>query len=135
MRERTAYSLGAACWSGLVLVCFLLAGCSPARLALAGGPGGEIEQGADALRAYGCGACHTIPGIPGANTRVGPPLSDWAERHYIAGTLPNTPENMVRWIQDPQAIRPGTAMPDLDVTDEDARHMSAYLYSLGRNLD
>lgn len=121
-------------WAGLLLAGLLAGGCGVgSRSALAAVPGGDAERGAEALRSYGCGACHTIPGIAGANALVGPPLTDWSKRHYIAGTLPNTPENMLRWLQSPPAIRPGTAMPTLGVTEEDARDMTAYLYSLGRN--
>jgi cytochrome c1 len=79
---------------------------------------------------YGCGACHTIPGIPGANATVGPPLTNWAERGYIAGIMSNTPENLLLWLQMPQEIRPGSVMPNMDVTDQAARDMSAYLYTL-----
>ncbi len=93
-------------------------------------PGGDVAQGALAIDSHGCGACHVIPGIPGADSHVGPPLTDWAQRQYIAGTLPNTPENLVRWIQNPQAIEPGTAMPNMAVSDADARDIAAYLYSL-----
>ncbi|HXF63968.1 MAG TPA: c-type cytochrome [Caldilineaceae bacterium] len=118
----------------LLALCLLAGGCAMlGQTTLAAVPGGDIREGAEALRDYGCGACHTIPGIPGANAVVGPPLNDWAARHYIAGTLPNTPDNLIRWIQAPQEIRPGTAMPNLGVDEETARHMSAYLFSLGRN--
>lgn len=92
---------------------------------------GDAGYGRQAILQYGCGACHTIPGIPGANTLVGPPLTDWRGRRYIAGNLINTPENLMHWIQNPQAIEPGTAMPDMNIDDQDARDIAAYLYSLG----
>ena len=92
--------------------------------------GGDPRRGEIALRDYGCGACHAIPGIPGAVATVGPPLTNWAERAYIVGSLNNTPENLLRWLQMPQEIEPGSVMPDLDVTEQDARDMSAYLYTL-----
>jgi cytochrome c oxidase assembly factor CtaG/cytochrome c2 len=126
---------------GLLLLCaaaLLLSGCSTPALGqnamspVPSVPRGDPLAGAVALRAYGCGACHNIPGIVGAHSAVGPPLDRWAERHYIAGTLLNTPDNLIRWIMDPQAIEPGTAMPDLGVTPEEAAHMSAYLYTLRR---
>jgi cytochrome c2 len=94
---------------------------------------GDIEAGRIALEAYGCNACHTIPGVIGANSLVGPPLNGWAERAYIAGALPNEPAHLISWIRFPQAIEPGTAMPNLDVTEEDAVNMSAYLYTLRRD--
>jgi cytochrome c1 len=84
------------------------------------------------LRKYGCQSCHSIPGVVGANGLVGPPLGGVASRSYIAGVLPNTPENMMRWIQDPKGVDSLTAMPTLGVTDADARHITAYLYTLRR---
>lgn len=92
--------------------------------------GGEAERGADVIEAKGCGACHTIPGIDQASGMVGPPLTSWARRSYIAGTLPNAPDNLVKWIMDPHAIEPGTAMPDLALTEQEARDVAAYLYTL-----
>lgn len=93
--------------------------------------GGDAGQGNDLLRGFTCGGCHIIPGVSAADGQVGPPLTDWAERSYIAGAVWNTPENLVRWIMDPAAIEPGTSMPDLDVREDQARHMAAYLFSLG----
>jgi cytochrome c len=92
--------------------------------------GGYPEQGRRAVVKYGCGGCHTIAGIRTARGKVGPELTTLAERAYIAGNLPNTPENLVRWIIDPQSIEPGTAMPNLRVSEEDARSIAAYLYRL-----
>ena len=89
-----------------------------------------MSRGRIAISAYGCGACHVVPGVAGARGLVGPPLSSFAHRAYVAGTLPNTPANLVRFIQTPQAIRPGSAMPNLDVAESDARDIAAYLYSL-----
>jgi cytochrome c len=94
-------------------------------------PGGRPEQGRLAMRQqYGCGACHVIPGVEGATGLVGPPLTHWSGRVYIAGNLANTPDNLVRWIRDPQGVEPGTAMPNLGVTEADARDIAAYLYTL-----
>lgn len=130
------------CWI-LILVCLVaglfLAGCyteaNPARTGQEERvflPGGDPTLGQEAIVEYGCHTCHTIPGIPGANATVGPPLTDWADRQYIAGNLANTPDNLLRWIMDPQEIEPGTAMPDMGVTEEAARHIGAYLYTLER---
>ncbi|GAB4515309.1 MAG: hypothetical protein OHK0046_18590 [Anaerolineae bacterium] len=94
-------------------------------------PDGDVETGRQLLIEYGCGSCHSIPGIPQANALVGPPLDDWSQRRYIAGSLPNTLENLMGWLINPQAIEPGTAMPNLGVNQAEARHMSAYLYTLG----
>ena len=91
---------------------------------------GDPKQGAILLSAHGCGSCHTIPGVSGASGTIGPPLARYARRAYIAGKLPNQPDNLTRWIRDPQSIEPGTAMPNLPVNAAEARDMAAYLYSL-----
>jgi cytochrome c2 len=96
-------------------------------------PGGDPLRGAEAIRAYGCDACHTVPGIATANSLVGPPLNGWAERKYIAGKFPNEPDYLIEWIRFPQSYEPGTAMPNLGVTEQDARDISAYMYTLGRD--
>ena len=92
--------------------------------------GGDPRAGVAAISRYGCGSCHMIPGIPGADALVGPPLIKWKQRGFIAGRLPNTPENLVHWIVMPQSIDPGNAMPNLGVTDGEARDIAAYLYTL-----
>jgi cytochrome c2 len=92
--------------------------------------GGSPDRGADAIGRYGCAACHVIPGIERADGQVGPPLNRIAVRQYLAGQLQNTPANMVRWIQHPQQVEHGTAMPEMGVTDSDARDIAAYLYTL-----
>lgn len=91
-------------------------------------PAGNHENGRLLLRQYGCGACHRIPGVATADGNVGPPLGNIANRVYLAGVLPNTPDNMARWIRAPQKIDPRTAMPDLQVPEQHARDMVAYLY-------
>ena len=92
--------------------------------------GGEPDRGASAIGRYGCGSCHDIPGVQDAAGTVGPPLGGIASRAYLAGHVQNTPAGMMRWIQKPQAIDEGTLMPDLGVTDQDARDIAAYLYTL-----
>lgn len=94
--------------------------------------GGDPDRGHAVLIQYGCGSCHVIPGIAGANAYVGPPLNHYDQRTYIAGAMLNNTENLITWIINPQAIEPGTAMPNLNVSEEDARHMAAYLYTLTR---
>ena len=92
--------------------------------------GGDAARGPELMRKYGCQSCHTIPGVVGANGLVGPPLAGIASRSYIGGVLPNAPDNMLRWIRDPKAVSPLTAMPNTGVTASDARHIAAYLYTL-----
>ncbi|WP_333794292.1 c-type cytochrome [Hyphomicrobium sp.] len=81
---------------------------------------------------FGCGACHSIPGVADADGRVGPPLDGVADRIYLAGTLPNTPENMQRWLRDPQAVVAGNVMPNVGATAEEAQAMASYLATLHR---
>lgn len=84
--------------------------------------------GTQAISHYGCGSCHTISGIRSAKGRVGPPLVGLKDRMYVAGMLQNTPENLIHWIQNPKAVNPKTAMPNLGVSDKDARAIATYLY-------
>lgn len=116
----------------LLLVCAVLASaCQEAGVvAQQRVPGGDATRGEQRLVAYGCGSCHVIPGVPAASGRVGPPLTDFADRKFVAGRLRNEPAGLIAWIQHPQQVSPGTAMPDLGVTDADARDMAAYLYTL-----
>ena len=91
---------------------------------------GNVERGRQALHQYACHGCHTIPGVVGSASHVGPPLAGLASRSLIAGRLPNTPGNMQHWLQHPQAVKPLTAMPSMGVTDEHAADMTAYLATL-----
>lgn len=93
-------------------------------------PGGDVARGRQALVKYNCGTCHKIAGIDGANGIKGQPLAGLAHRYDIVGALPNTPEDLVRWIRKPKSIYPETSMPDLNVTQQDAVDIVAYLYSL-----
>lgn len=92
--------------------------------------GGDARRGAQVIRQFNCGSCHTIPGIRGANGVVGPPLYFFSRRTYIAGELPNSGENLVRWVRDPRAVEPATAMPKLGLDEQQARDVAAYLYTL-----
>ncbi|GIJ26404.1 hypothetical protein Vqi01_15660 [Micromonospora qiuiae] len=91
---------------------------------------GQPERGAALIAQYGCGSCHTIPGIDRADGLVGPPLIRFGSRSYIAGELVNNADNLRHWISDPQAVEPGTAMPNLGVSPLDAQDIAAYLYTL-----
>ena len=108
-----------------------LSGCAREDTVVLPGVGsGSIAAARPAFHQYGCTACHSIPGIVGADTHVGPPLDGLAPRKYLAGSLPNTPANLVRWIRAPRSIAPGTAMPEVPVAEQDAIDMAAYLYTL-----
>jgi len=124
-------------------VLMLIAGCTLGACGLLSGCGGGTQSGGyqprmvgnpatgkALLKSYGCGSCHVIPGIRTARGTFGPPLLFFSRRTMIAGELPNVPDNLVRWIENPHAIEPGTAMPDLGVGDRKAHDMAAYLYTL-----
>lgn len=90
--------------------------------------GGDPDLGPGLMRRHGCAGCHTIPGVQGARGLVGPPLDGLRARVYVGG-LPNTADNLVRFIVDPRASDPRSPMPATGITDRDARHVAAYLYS------
>ena len=116
--------------SWLILVIALATGCSSsARREGATVTGGDPNRGVAAIGRYGCGSCHTIRGINGAVGLVGPPLTGVGDRMYIAGVLPNSPQNLVSWIRNPKAADEKTAMPVLGVTEQDATDIAAYLYA------
>ena len=91
--------------------------------------GGDPTRGEAMFIQYGCGSCHAVKNVRTATGMVGPPLEGIALRTIIAGHLANNPENMQRWIRDPQHVSPGTEMPDLNVGEQDARDITAFLYT------
>jgi len=91
--------------------------------------GGDPRRGEAMFIQYGCGSCHALKNVRDATGMVGPPLDGIALREIIAGHLANKPENMERWIRDPQHVSPGTAMPNLRVGETDARDITAFLYT------
>jgi mono/diheme cytochrome c family protein len=101
---------------------------TPAHLRIAGG---DAERGSRLIQRYRCGACHRIEGIRGGNGIVGPPLTDYAQRVLLAGVVPNAPRTLVPWLIDPPAMAPNTAMPNLGITEREARDIATYLYTLG----
>ncbi|HEU4850635.1 MAG TPA: c-type cytochrome [Telluria sp.] len=111
--------------AALALACAALLSACGERAAPSAGA--NPERGKLALSQYGCQACHTIPGVTGPRVFVGPPLEGLGQRKFIAGSLPNTHDNLVRWIRNPQQVDPLTAMPALDVAPRDAADMAAYL--------
>jgi cytochrome c len=92
--------------------------------------GGSADQGKATIVAYRCGECHTIPGVPDAKGVFGPPLMSLSRRTYIGGNFPNTPENLVHWVMSPKSMKPRTAMPNLGLSEPQARQVAAYLYTL-----
>ena len=94
-------------------------------------PGADPARGRQLVAEYGCGSCHHVPGVANANGSVGPNLTDFAERAYVAGILPNRPGDLTSWLVQPTVHAPDTAMPDLGLPEEQARDIAYYLYTLG----
>jgi cytochrome c oxidase assembly factor CtaG/cytochrome c2 len=115
----------------ILLLPLLLGGCGNAAISSEPSPtGGDPRQGAKLIAQTGCGACHAVPGIEGANGLVGPPLNQMGMRVTIAGVLRNTPDNMIKWLRNPQAVVPHNAMPDMGLDERQARDIAAYLAKL-----
>lgn len=121
-RKSASLAIGAAA-SALVMM-----GCGRAEARQVAG--GDSERGRAAIQTAGCGACHVVPGIPGADGAVGPPLAGLSRRAIIGGVLPNTAANLTAWLEDPPAYAPRTTMPNLGLSPQTARDIAAYLYSL-----
>ena len=92
--------------------------------------GGDAKIGKQLVTQYQCGACHKIPNVAGAGGQAGPDLEKFGRLSYIAGGIPNDPAHLEAWLLDPPALKPGTVMPKMGLTPQEARHMVAYLYTL-----
>jgi cytochrome c2 len=112
----------------IVAACVLVAACRTEPRAAAPIVLGDAERGRQATERYGCGGCHTIPGIRGARGSVGPTLAGLGRRPYLAGSFVNEPANFVEWVREPRRLDPTTIMPNLGVSDADARDIAAFLY-------
>jgi cytochrome c len=117
-----------------VIALLLVTGCKSAHeQALADAKArikGDPERGAYLIQRYGCGGCHRIPGVAGAAGKAAPSLEHLASETYIPGNLPNTPENVMRWIEAPHSILSATKMPELGISHAEARDIATYLWSL-----
>lgn len=112
-------------WLTLIIT---VTGCIAAS-ACQRGPADQFAA-AKTLISHDCGACHTVPGVTGARGRVGPPLAGIGTRQILAGHFANTPNNMVSWIEHPQRLLPGDAMPEMGLSHEQAQAIASYLYTL-----
>jgi cytochrome c len=95
-------------------------------------PGTPAFEGAQILATKPCVGCHTIPGVPGATGTVGPSLAGIATRTRIAGgAVANSgPDDLKKWIENPGALKPGTAMPNVGLTEDEATKIVAFLETL-----
>lgn len=91
---------------------------------------GDPQRGRQLIGEVGCGVCHRIPGVDGANGIVGPSLDGVGRRNLLAGVLPNRPGLMARWVRDAPSLRPETGMPEMPLSEEQAEDVAAYLYTL-----
>lgn len=114
----------------LITASALLVSCERVKMSAEGAqPSGEQRSAPELMAQYGCPACHTIPHVPGAVGKVGPSLASLSTRSYLAGSLPNSPDHLEEWIMHPQHFQPGTAMPEMGVTQQDARRIADFLNS------
>lgn len=93
--------------------------------------GGNGRRAIPVMLANGCAGCHSISGVPGAQGQVGPRLdATLSSKLYIAGVLPNSRDNMIKWLRASRDLVPHTAMPSTGISDQQARDVAAYLYAL-----
>ena len=118
--------------TGVTAIILALAACKPA-------PGDRLPsdpalaaQGKAAIERAGCAACHTIPGVDWPKGRLGPSLEAMDDQGLIAGTQPNTPDNLAAFIRDAPAVKPGSLMPAMPVSEAEARAIAHYLIEEGR---
>jgi cytochrome c2 len=90
---------------------------------------GHASRAPELIRRYGCGGCHTIDRIPGADGKVGPPLTDLRARLYVGGSRLNSGDALVRFIVAPDESAPHTAMPRTGISEPEARDVVTYLYA------
>ncbi|MGN6496189.1 MAG: c-type cytochrome [Tsuneonella sp.] len=101
-----------------------------APLAACGGGQGDGTALAKAVIASHCAMCHVVPGVREGRGRVGPSLAGIGERQVLAGKLPNTRANMLRWITNAQSVAPGSVMPDIPLSPREAGAVADYLAAL-----
>jgi cytochrome c2 len=115
----------------LVLIVLFCVACAKREVATpAAGVPGDPVRGRELLTTYGCTGCHMVPGVEGPRAMLGPALDNTATKTSIVGKFPNTPENMTRWITNPPGMDPNTTMPNVGVNPQDARDLTAFLFTL-----
>ena len=94
-------------------------------------PIGNAERGKLLAAQYGCNVCHIVPGVEGPQGTLGPSLEGVASRPAISyNAVQNTPDNLVKYIQNPPAMNPQSTMPALGIVDADVKDIAAYLLTL-----
>lgn len=132
----------------LTAIALVLAACTPAsadtrpalrpspdplpRRALTPAPGvpGDPAAGRRLFLSAGCGGCHTLTELPTATGVAGPNLANVTLRPTLAGdSIPMTPDTLARFLLQPDALEPGSPMPNVGLTPDEARDLAAFLYS------
>lgn len=94
-------------------------------------PAGSAQRGPQLIAQYACSVCHVVPGTQGPQGRLGPSLAGVASRPVISnGAVRNTPENLRRFVQNPQSLNPQSSMPPIAMPDADAQDIAAFLLTL-----
>lgn len=88
-----------------------------------------VARGETIFRTKGCFGCHTIAGVSEIGT-IGPELTHLASQELIADSVPYSPENLREWLQNPHELKPGTEMPNMNLSAEDLDVVVAYLDTL-----
>lgn len=109
----------------LIVVVILGAGCDSDRASF-----GNAARGRELIDRYRCQACHAVPGVTRVAGTTAPSLARFARRSIIAGKSPNTPSNLIAYLQNPRGADPANTMPDLEIPPEDARDLAAFLMTL-----
>jgi len=91
-------------------------------------PDDPIEAGQQIMESI-CASCHLVEGTAAQGT-IGPELTNFANEDQIADVVENNEENLRAWLADPPAVKPGTAMPNLGLTEAQIEALVAYLYTL-----
>jgi cytochrome c2 len=108
----------------------LLAACKPPPDGRHHMPGADAAAGRAVVERVGCATCHDFPDIGWPRGAVGPALDGFAGQALIVGRIPNRPDLLAAFVRDAPAIVPGAAMPTMPITEEEARDVAAYLYTL-----
>lgn len=90
----------------------------------------DPRRGRELVSDKGCVACHTFPDVPWPRGGLGPSLEHFGRQGLIAGRLPNQPGVLMQFVRDAPAHLPGTAMPAIPMTEQEARDVTAYLLQL-----
>lgn len=115
-----------------LLLSLAVAACKPPPEDRQSMPTADPQKGLRAIERVGCGSCHSIPGVDWPQGSAGPALDGLAARALIAGRLPNRPDVLAAYIRNAPALIPGSGMPAMPVSQDEARDIAAYLYEKGQ---